>query len=219
MRFFTQLRFSAPLALLAGFFLVAASGCVGLTAHMLYFVYGNQIPAAYEGLEDKRVAVVCKIASAQYNSNSAANDIAKYIGRGLAMNVKDIEVVPHSEVMDWRDQNSTRSDDRLIAKGVDADILLLVEIESFSLREGGTIFRAHATYNATVIDMMNEGKTVWGTDDPEFSFPVHTGIPATEISQDAFQKKSLKVLASDIVKNFHAYDADGEFGRDISAIQ
>ena len=63
---------------LAGLLLLAvlipsATGCVGLAAHIGYFIWGNKVPAEYPGLEDKRVAVICTAGGVNYGPDTATD--------------------------------------------------------------------------------------------------------------------------------------------------
>src|SRR5262245_8793602 len=82
----------------------AAPGC-GVLPTVAYWVYGNKTPAKFQGLEGKRVAVVCLDANSLKGPGSEADNIAKAVSRQLGYSVPDIKLVRQSEVADWFDNH------------------------------------------------------------------------------------------------------------------
>ncbi len=91
-----------PLGLLG---LAAFSGCIGFASQVLYTIKGNQKPAAYEGLEGKRVAVIAMSSAAFFDTTDPTGEVAQRVSDLLRVNVKDIELVDQDEIAAWIDHH------------------------------------------------------------------------------------------------------------------
>ena len=83
---FVGLRGSCRIVMLLGLAAVIATsaGCVGLTAQLLYWVNGgNKIEPEFEGMKEKRVAVVCVSNSSSYGPNSFCSLLERRVGMAL----------------------------------------------------------------------------------------------------------------------------------------
>ncbi len=79
----------ASLFIAAGL-LWAATGCGRIIATAVYMFKGTAEPAEYAGLEDQRVVVVCRPpTSLEFRHAGASRDLAKRVGRLLAMHVSE----------------------------------------------------------------------------------------------------------------------------------
>ncbi|QDU97926.1 hypothetical protein [Lignipirellula cremea] len=194
------------------------TGCVGLAAHAMYFMYGNTVPAEFDGLEGRRVAVLCVADSSPAGAGTASDLLARRVELLLGKYVKDIDVIPHSEVANWRDQNGDPIDYREIGKGVEAESLVVIELTAYSLQPSGTLYQGRATVNLTVYDMNKKGNIVWEDLNRDFAFPIHGGVHTSELSRNAFQQRVLMALSQDIVKHFYDYDFEDDFGSDYRSL-
>src|SRR5688500_14766260 len=93
-----------PLLLLTA----ASGGCVNFFAAALYVLDGTDTQAAFDGLKDKRVVVVCRPPAALgYDSNAnVAGELAKQVGALLGDKVKKIELIDQEEVAEWTDEHT-----------------------------------------------------------------------------------------------------------------
>jgi hypothetical protein len=213
---------NAQLVQLLFFVLVApavfyASGCAVL--YQLAYGEGPRIDANYKELENKRVAVVCMMNDSMYGGvGLTSTQIASTIEYLLRQNVPHIDVVDQDEVSDWLDMNDWDESDFLeIGRGVNADMLVAVDLDSFSLHESTTLFKGRAAVTTKVYDITRGGKEVFRTTDPEFTFPKSHPVHETATSARAFERVFIQVLSEDIAKNFYAYNLQEEFARDGAA--
>ena len=77
--------------------LAPLSGCAGLIAYPLYVIKGDSVPANYDKLSGKRVAVICKSASAASGPNSPESLISQQFSQILQERVSNVEIVPVEE--------------------------------------------------------------------------------------------------------------------------
>jgi hypothetical protein len=195
-------------ALVAGaVLLLTASGCVGLTAQIMYMIKGNKIePECTVSLENKRVAVVC-LSKGSIGNGSEASALGRGVAAILRTEVKEIEMVRFTEIEDWMDTNDwDQIDYRAVGRGVNADMLIAIDLSSLSYYEGATLYKGKAHYTITLYNMEKGGKQVWQKSVPEFAFPAHGGRPATDMVETKFKQDFLKLVAQDIARCFHSYD-------------
>ena len=92
-------------SVMAVFIVLSSSGCVRWASMAMYAMFGNQVDAAFDGLKEKRVAVVCVSDSAYYGPTAISYDLAVAVEKLLETNVDDIEVISQDVLDDWKDQN------------------------------------------------------------------------------------------------------------------
>ena len=186
--------------------IVNFSGCIGGIAQILHVIKGHKIPAAYNGLEGKRVAVVCVSDASAYGPDTMTYTVNKAVSIKLSQAVKNIRVVPAHEIERWIDVNGWDETDFIkIGKGVNADMVLAIEISSYSIHEGATIYKGRADITATVFDIANGGQVAYVHGPRQFTFP-EGGRPAIQSSDRQFEAFYLAKLTEHIVRQFYAHD-------------
>ncbi len=205
-------------AVLAG--LLSAPGCLHhLIATGIYvFQGGNLVPPAYDGMEDQRVVVVCKPPfSNDFRHPGAARSIARRVSRLLTTNVPDVDVVDTREVDNWADE-SDLDNFKELGRAVDADLLLLIELDDFRLRKGSTLYQGRAGVTLTVHDMrQNGGRIVWDKSLGEVLYPRRSGIPAQDKPEMQFQREFEDIVATAIGEHFYKHDPNASFALDAMA--
>jgi len=191
------------------------AGCLGMAAQLLYVIKGDKVEAEFEGLEGKRVAVVCLSNTSGFDPGSASSTLAQYVELNLRKNVKKIQVVRQQEVANWVDNNDwDRLDYRDIGRGVRADMVVAIDLDNFRLHEDATLFKGRTNWTVTVYDMSKSGEAVFRRSERNFQFPVNGGQHVSETTEENFQRKFLLILAEDVAKHFYAYEFKEEFARD-----
>ena len=126
--------------------------------------------AQYDGLQDHRVAVVCLSDSSMY-----AGQLSQSVERLLATHVPDIETVPQVDVYGWLDANDWNElDFAQLGKGVDAEFVVAIELDSFRLYDGMTMYKGRADVVVSVHDVAKKGEVVFRTSSFQFEFPNST---------------------------------------------
>ena len=211
-----QSRFRAVSRMIAVFMLVAAlPGCMMLQTAMIV-IKGTDVPAEFKELPGKRVAVVCRPNDTfQFDSITGSKELMISVGSLLRKNVKKIDVVDHRKISDWTDRNDWE-DFTEIGEAVDADYVIGVELDRFSLQNGATLLQGHADVKLTVYDMADEGKAVFEKSWPDFSFPTN-GLPIQGVSERVFRQRFVEVLATKIATQFYKHDGYYDFANDATA--
>jgi hypothetical protein len=198
--------------------LVSASGCPTLLATGIYVLDGgNLVPAEFEGLKGERVVVMCKPPSSHdFRHAGAARAVAAKVSQMLVKNVKDIDVVNPREVDEWVDE-SDWGDFRELAKAVNADKVVQIELEDFELYKGKTLYQGRADVNVTVYDMKDRGKEMWASHIGEVLYPTNSGIPAQDKPVQQFEREFVEVVANRVAINFYRHDPNEGFALDAMA--
>ena len=194
-------------------FLTPLVGCLGLVAHLINAAGGGLVPAAFPGLRDQKVAVVC-VSNSEFGPTSTSPELSRRMNRLLKSNVKDIQLVSHQEVADWIDRHDwDRVDFRAIGEGVGADLVVAIDIDTLSLHENKTMYKGRADVHVVVYDM-ESGQEVFAKSPSQIVFPETAGIWPTEISERQFRKQFLDVVADRIARNFYPYDINDDYARE-----
>ena len=171
-------------------------GCVGLFANFLNVVGAGLMPPAYEGLEGKKVAVVCVSNSQLFGPTSTSSELTNRINRLLAAKVKDIQLVPTQDVEEWIDENGWDMVDFMtIGRGVEAEVVIAIDVVKLSLHDGMTMFKGRADVQMVVYDM-HSGQELFVRSPPQIEL-------------------FLDRVASRLARNFYAFDMNDDVASDV----
>ena len=196
---------------------VTATGCLRnlLLWPMLLVNGGPKVDAEFDGLEDQKVAVVCISSLSTYGPDSTTDVLAREIQSLLAKRVDDITFVDRQTIHQWTDTHEWNQDDyRTLGREVGADMVLAIELTSYSLHVGQTLYQGKANIDVSVFDMANRGKKVFRRDISDFRFPAHNPTPSTGLPQPKFERFFLHELAQQVSNLFHDYEVSSGFARD-----
>lgn len=198
--------------------ILPSTGCIGMVANLLNVVGAGLMPAAFPGLEEKKVAVVCVSNSELFGPTSTSSDIGLRVSKLLASKVKKIEVVQPQKVDDWIDLNGWDMVDFVsIGRGVEADMVVAIDIDAMSLHDGPTMFKGRSIIHIVVYDMIT-GEEVFSRSPPEVEFPVTAGVPSTSTSEREFRKLFMDNLAGRIARQFYAFDINEDVASDVETL-
>jgi hypothetical protein len=184
--------------------LVATSGC-GLAANLFY--KGNMVPAAFSGLEGKRVAVICVSKEGDLGPSDTSRVLPQAVGLLLRQNVSGIDLVDQHEIADWTDTNDwDRVDYRKIGRGVEAEMVLAIDLVSMRLHKGQTLYKGTAEVGLSIFDMEDGGALIFQMDPPAIEYPRRGGIHTTDMPKTRFLRQFIAVVAKGIAKNFYEYE-------------
>ena len=213
--FSRRLRRLSALALAAS--VVIASGCMGPMLTAMYLFGAADMKAEYDGLKKQNVVVVCHpLTDLQYSNMHAAKDIAEQIGQKLKANVSGLKLVDQQKVDKWMDENQWEESVE-IGRALEADKVVVVELENFSVLLGQTLYQGQASYVLKVVDC-ETGETEYDVTPNPVCWPPNSPIPTQEKPECRFRKQFIGVLADQIARHFYAHDARAYFAEDATAI-
>jgi hypothetical protein len=207
-------RVSLVMLVLLAASLLATTGCVNFLATALYVIKGNNIPAEFPGLKNKKVLVICRApADLSFSSASATRDLAREVGRRLAASVRGIEVIPARDVESWTDENSWENPAE-VGKALGAQMVVDIDLQHFSLYKGQTLYQGTADYTIQVLDMEQGGEAVFTKSPPRSTWPPNSAVLTSEKREPEFRQEYVAVLADEIGRHFYAHDAYANFAVD-----
>lgn len=200
------------------FFSGSSMGCIGVGAHLLYWMQGNRIDPEYEGLEGKRVAVVVMSDAAPYGPDVSTQILAQTVRRQLATQIKKIDLVSRNEIETWTDTNNWDQIDYMeIGKGVNADLVIAIELAGYNIQQSAALYRGSTRYSVQVYDLKNANDPripVFGKGPIEYSFPKDHPIPATSgLSTSKFEQMFMSELGDRISHVFCGYEMPENIAR------
>ncbi|QEG23684.1 hypothetical protein [Mariniblastus fucicola] len=200
--------------------LLTTPGCVGALAQLIYTVKGHDVQPAYEGLNGKRVAVVCVSDASAYGPDTLTYTVEQAVGILLANGLKDeSQIIAPARIENWRDSHGWNETEYVeLGKGVEADMVVAIEIGSYSLTEGSTLFKGRSDVTVTVYDIEKDGQVPYSATPQHFVFPKH-GRPAIQTSEREFEAFYLSQLTTMIANHFIVHDKLESFARDAATIQ
>jgi hypothetical protein len=200
--------------------LVTSNGCLArFAAHMLNAGLGNMVAAKFNGLAEKRVAIVTVSGSSSFGPSSAAELVARTVARKLRDNVKHIDLVSPQEIADWMDRNDWNEIDyREVGEAVGADLVLAIDLHSFSLYDGKTLYRGKCDSSIAVYDVKNGGEVLFEQVPPQIIFPVSSGLHTTDASESDFRRWFIEYVGERLARNFYPYDPVADFANDTTVL-
>lgn len=193
------------LLVVAGVMIVSSTGCIGAMAQILYVIRGHKTPAEFEGLAGKKIAVVVVSDASAYGADTLTYTVGKAISIDLANNLKKSSVVPPSRIEAWMDQNGFEESDFLeIGRGVDAEMVVAVEVGSYTIHDGATMFKGQSDLTVSVYDVKRD-QMVFSKGPREFVFP-KTGRPRIQTSDRKFEQFYLARMTKHISHLFYSHD-------------
>ena len=188
---------------LSGGLLFATSGCSTVLT-VAYLFHPEDVPAEYNELRGKHVVIVCKpIVELEFTDAGTARELADRIGANIRENVRGVKIISQQEVSRWIDENAW-VDYATLGEAVDADIVVGIDLDHFSLHEGSTLYRGRTTIHMQVHDV-KEDLIVFDKRMDDFTFPGDSAIPTADQSEQQFRGLFLRILSSRLSRCFYAY--------------
>ncbi|MCX5673407.1 MAG: hypothetical protein NTX87_00205, partial [Planctomycetota bacterium] len=133
------------------------------------------MPPEFGGLKGKHVAVVCRpLPSLQYSNSNVGRDLAGQITLLLQQNVPKIKTVDQRKIAKWTDEN--RWEEYVeVGKAMKADVVVGIDLESFSLYQAQTLYQGKANATVQVYDCKS-GKILFEKTMPQSVYPPNTAI-------------------------------------------
>lgn len=208
-------RLAVGLILLA--ITVSASGCVSALATAMWLIRGSNVPAEYAGLRGKKVVVVCRpLTSSVYRNPGVAKDISRAVSRLLREHLPRTEVVDQRKVAEWMDTNLW-DEYTEIGRALEADLVLGIDLEDFSIYESQTLYQGKANFAIKVYDGAT-GQLVFEKQPPQAVYPPNHYVPTQDQQASAFRREFVQVLSDQIARHFYSHDPRANWAEDAAAM-
>jgi hypothetical protein len=212
-------RRAAAVLVIASAGLMSLAGCDPRT--ILYFLqpYEPTIAAPGPSLKGKKVVIVTHaVSNALGEFPTLDRDLASEIVRVLRAKDKKIEIVPPDKINTWVDAHPNWTDPEEIAKAFEADVVVFLEVEGFTVQNAGdlNVLQGTAKTHIQVTEIAHPTNSKGKPDKSEpkepkmiyneyceTEFPVRGPMPADSgVSRSVFKSKFLKVVAAEITWHF-----------------
>ncbi|MGA2255068.1 MAG: hypothetical protein ABSG53_10435 [Thermoguttaceae bacterium] len=210
-----SLRWPVVVVSLALFSVVLVGCKSGLeTATLLW--NGYDIQPEFDGLKGKTVAVVCKpLTSQEFSNAGAARALTEGICECLKAHIKDIHLVDPQKVTALVDEKGME-DYVEIGKALKAEKVIGIDIESFGVLDGQTLFKGRASVSIRVYDVA-EKQIEWHKAPPQFVYPKIGSTPVQELPEGEFRNQFVANLAEQIARYFYPHDRHDDYASDVSS--
>ncbi len=197
---------------------LATAGCTSALFTMAYLFKGTDAPAECDKLKDKRVVVVCRpVVALQYRNARVEHDLAEQVSALLRKNVPKIKVIDHRKAAEWMDEN-TWDEYTQVGKALQADMVVGIDLEQFTLLQGQTLYQGRATVHLKVYDCKT-GQSVFEKRPPQSVYPPNRVVQTSEKPESDFRREFVRVLADQIARNFYEHDAHADVALDARSIE
>jgi hypothetical protein len=181
-------------------------------SNMMYVIKGNDTPAEFDELKEKKVAVIVSH-NGVVTWDPASSTLARHLNLHLGAKVKKIKLVGQDSVEAMcHDQQLGKLDAGLLGTRLGADYTILADISDLKLREGQTLYRGRCT-SSLMVYKNGESSPVFRKSLPEFVYP-GTGAPITEMDETTFLRAYLSVVAERLARVFYPYDPGEDVAKD-----
>jgi hypothetical protein len=196
--------------------LTLAAGC-SLLPTIAYIIKPEDVSAAFDGLNGKRVAVICRAASLEYADPTVARDLAVRVGALLEEHGRKIDIVDERELADWVDKHDWH-DYREVGRALKADMVVGIDLERFALSRGSTLLQGQADLRLAVYDV-ESGQRRWEPGRPlSVKFPPNSPYSSSDRKEEDFRRQFLDVLAERVARHFYAYDSRKDVALDSTVL-
>jgi hypothetical protein len=194
----------------------AAAGCTSALATVLWVFQGPNIPAEFDGLRGKRVVVVCRpLTSSVYANPGVAKDISGQVGLLLQQHVRHLELVDQRKVAEWMDEN-TWDDYPEVGQALEAEMVLGIDLEDFSIYQGQTLYQGKANFAIRVYDCQT-GALLFEKSPPQAVYPPNRGVATQDVQTSDFRREFVRFLSDQIARHFYPHDPGEYFAMDTIA--
>ncbi len=197
--------------------LAVSGGCTSALATAMWLIKGPNIPAEFPGLRGQRVVVVCRpLTSSLYTNPHIAKDISRQIASLLKANVRGIKLIDQRRVDEWIDEN-TWDEYTEIGNALEADLVVGIDLESFSIYQSQTLFQGKANFVIKVVECKT-GETVFEKYPPQTIYPPNHVVSTQDVQEGAFRREFVRVVADQIARHFYPHDPRAYFAMDSARI-
>ncbi len=193
--------------------IACTTGCISFAANLMGVIRGNTRPAEYEGLEGKRVALIC-VSESGLEVDKVSSMLTSYMQANINSHIDEIDLVRQSEIERWLERHASEAEEFVeVGKGVKAEKLIAVEVENLTLKDGATLYKGQCDISVSVFDVPS-GKIEFRKQLPEFAYPTIGGPSITDTTDAKFRGLFLSVLADKISGLFYDVEVGEDFALD-----
>jgi len=195
-------------------------GCTNGLFTLVYLLKGTDVDPEFKDLKDKKVAVVCRPADTlMYSSSNVGRELAVQVSNLLSEKVPKIKIIDPRKVARWTDEHQW--DEYVeVGRALKADMVVAIDLESFSLYQGQTLYQGKANATVRVYDCNKSGnKEVYKKNLPQRVYPPNACVPTSERTEPEFRHEFIAQLADQIGRHFYAHDPHADMALDARSLR
>jgi len=182
-----------------------------------YLFGGNQrsVEAEFEGLEDKKVAVVIYTDQrTQYEFPDLNLTLSSAISGRIEDNVDGVEIIPPTKIARFQDENIywDEMDKTELGKALGADYIVFVPLEEFSTRlpDSAYLYRGRVTCQPTVHDVSKplRQSRVHEFEKIRVVYPEHEPAGLATDNDRQIRAKTEQIFADRVAWKFYDHDEE-----------
>ena len=166
--------------------------------------------------DDKRIAVVCYAPKElKFDVEDVDAELAQHVA--MRLNGHGMKVIAPSAVQNWLDQHDDWDSPAEVGRAVEADWVVYIDMQEYSLYEKGTmqLYRGRTTAMVKVFDMNeDEGEEIFAKEVVSV-YPIRVAKPAHEIPRDRFKALYMSRLSDEIGHLFYEHFAGDEIAHGV----
>jgi hypothetical protein len=198
--------------------LVVSAGCQATLATAMWLIKGPNVPAEFNQMENKKVAVVCRsLDFSNFRYPNVPKELSRRVSVLLGANVSKIKIIDQRKVDEWMDNNMWE-DYVEVGRALDADVVLGLDLEQFSIYESQTLFRGKANVTMKLYDCKS-GNLLVDRAMPQAVYPPNAAKTTSDLQDSAFLREFLANLADQIGRHFYPHDPRAYFAADAAAFR
>ncbi len=191
---------------------VQLGGCHYIAYLLAPRIPDKKVPAEFEGLTERRVAIVVYTdQNVQYEYPHARVDLSSVLGVELKEHVEGVTVVDPQRVVRYQDENIhwDSLDKTQLGRTLGADFVLFVALDEYRMREPGSVnlYRGRITGQVTIYETScpEEDAKKWCGENFRVLYPEHapTGRPGQDDRKIRYETE--KQFAEIVVKKFYKH--------------
>ncbi|QDU42056.1 hypothetical protein Mal52_05110 [Symmachiella dynata] len=166
--------------------------------------------------DDKRIAVVCYAPKElKFDTEDVDDELAQHVA--MRLNSHGMKVIAPAAVQNWLDQNDDWDSPAEVGHALEADWVVYIDMQEYSLWEEGSmeLYRGRTTAMVKVFDMNDgDGEEIF-TKEIVSVYPIRAPKPAHEIKRDRFKALYLSRLSEEIGQLFYEHYAGDEIAHGV----
>ena len=194
-------------------------GCTNVLFTVAYLIHGTDVDPDFKDLKGK-VAVICRApTSLQYSNPNMGRELAQEITLLLQQQLPKIKFVDQRKIAKWTDEHDSE-DFADVGKAVKADMVVGIDLESFDIYQGQTLYQGRASATVRVFDCKKKGKQVFHQNIPQVVYPPNSAVATSDRSGPGeFTHEFELKLADRIARCFYAHDPYADLGQDSDSLK
>ena len=193
---------------------LAAAGCNWLLPFVFIGEHKRTIPAEFDRLEGKRLAVlVWAEPETLFDYPYVRLEVGAYTGDKIRANVKNCDVVDQTQIEEFLERNlASAVDPAKVGEQFEADMVLYIELLRFQMRdaEAPDLLRAHVDGSVTVYDLRSDPDEIsrFPLNPVQVVYPEHQPMLMSSQAAQMVRRATYEQFSERVACKFYEHQVD-----------